>query len=173
MTFQSHQALQSSGSFENYPALAQSAVHLLPTAGPIFGVVIIIGLSVYRLKVMDKQNKAEDKGKISADDKSKYSPQNSKDLKDTTASSDATVSSSNTTISPSNNTSVSSTDLGGDNPETDYHRFLERYIDDLYNAGTEGDNILRSSGLGELVDNNWEPTFQQAIQIFAEFMNNF
>jgi hypothetical protein len=24
-----------------------------------------------------------------------------------------------------------------------------------------------------LVDNNWEPTFQQAIQIFAEFMNNF
>lgn len=173
MTFQSHQTLQSSGSFENYPALAQSAVHLLPTAGPIFGVVIIIGLSVYRLKVMDKQNKAEDKGKISADDKSKYSPQNSKDLKETTASSDATVSSSNTTISPSNNTSVSSTDTGGDNPETDYHKFLERYIDDLYNAGTEGDNILRSSGLGELVDNNWEPTFQQAIQIFAEFMNNF
>ena len=88
MTFQSHQALESSGSFADYPALAQSAVHLLPTAGPIFGVVIIIGLSVYRLKVMDKQNKAEDKGKISADDKSKYSHQNSKDSKDITASFD-------------------------------------------------------------------------------------
>jgi hypothetical protein len=24
-----------------------------------------------------------------------------------------------------------------------------------------------------LVDNNWEPTLQQAVQIFAEFMNNF
>jgi len=166
MTFQSHQALESSGSFTDYPALAQSAVHLLPTAGPIFGVVIIIGLSVYRLKVINKQNRAEDKGKISVEDKSKYSAQNSKDLKDTTVSSD-------TTVSPSNNTSVSYTDTGGNNPETDYHRFLERYIDDLYNAGTEGDNILRNSGLGELVDNNWEPKLQQAIQIFAEFMNNF
>jgi hypothetical protein len=158
MTFQSHQALESSGSFADYPALAESAVSLLPTAGPIFAVAIIIGLSVFRIRIMNKQDKAEEKGKISADDKSKYSPQNSKD---TTVSSDATVSSSNTTVSssnttvsPSNNTSVSSTDTGGNNPETDYHRFLERYIDDLYKAGTEGDNILREAGLGRLVDNN-------------------
>lgn len=143
MTLQAYQVLQESASFEQYPFIVASAISLLPTAGPIFAVAIIIGIGVVRIKIMHKQDKAEEKGKISADDKSKYSTQNSNN---TSVSSDTTVSSSNTTVSSSN--------TGGNNPEADYHKFLERYIDDLYNVGTEGDNMLREAGLNGLVNNN-------------------
>lgn len=90
MTLKSFQALQESGTFKEYPELAAAAISLLPIVGVMGVVTILIGLSVVRNKLMEKQNNAEDKGKISADDKSKYSPKNSNN---TVASSDTTVSS--------------------------------------------------------------------------------
>ena len=162
MTLQAFQSLQESGSFKEYPELVAAAIGLLPIAGPMAAVTIIIALSVIRGKLRVKQDNAEDKGKISVDDKSKYSPKNSNN---TAVSKDTAVSSPDTTVSSSN--------TGGNNPEEDYSKFLERYIDDLYNAGTDGDNMLREAGLNGLVDNNWTLSVEEAVQVFAEFMNNF
>lgn len=176
MKFQSHQALQQSGSFEEFPSLVSSAIEILPYAGPMFAVVIIIGISIARVNIINKQDNAEEKRKISLDDKSKYSPQdsnNSSVSSDTTvSSSNSTISSNNTTISSSNN-NISPSDAGGVSPGNDFSSILKRYIDDLYRAGIEGDTKLRESGLGELVDNNQIPSVDEAVRIFAEFMSNF
>ena len=50
---------------------------------------------------------------------------------------------------------------------------LQRYINDLYNILTEGDNMLREAGLNELVNNKYVPDPEQIFWILAEFMNHF
>jgi hypothetical protein len=179
--FQAHQAIQASGSFENYSTLATSLADSLPVSGIIFGAVMIIGVASFRLGIQNKQNRAEDKGKISKDDQSKYLPKESKDgvvSSDTTSSTKGTVSPIRKVVNNSSNTentnaSVTSPITGGADPDEDLHAFLEKYIDDLYKASIEGDDILRNRGLGGLVDHNYVPTLEEALEIYDKFMSNF
>lgn len=137
------QALVEYGSFELYPLLIKYVIAMLHTAGPMLGVTIVIGVGAARITIVNKQNNAEDEKIISEGDKSKYILQNSTPVSSDTASTAPLVSSPN----------VSSSNLGGNNLIQDYNKILERYIDDLYNTGTEGDNMLQEVGLGRLVDN--------------------
>lgn len=136
-----------SGDFLQYTALVTLGIKILPFAGPMFAVTIIISISTYRKLITVKQNNAEDLGRISKNDLPRYQGQNANNNNSVSTtnrgssttgySSDSSVS-SNSTITP---------DTIGNNPDQDYSNALQRYINDLYNVGTEGDNLLRSAGL--------------------------
>lgn len=140
---QHFEASCNSSSFNGYVGIVALGIGLIPLVTPPVAILIITGIAKFRLKIIDKQNLAEDKGKIDIEDKPLYTTNSSKN---------ATV--SNTTVSPSNSsefptsTSVTPSDTGGNNLVKDPSSILKGYIDDLYKALTKGDNLLQDENLG-------------------------
>lgn len=160
----------------NYTEYVQKHLSDISQEHIMLAVVIVIGISAWRLYVMRKIDRAEDKSKISENDKSKYlSEDSSKPVNNTADAGNNTADAGNNiTGSHVEGTNILNNNiLGGNNPQEDYANILKQYISDLYDDLTSGDDILREAGLDWLVDNNKIPSVDEVVEILTSYFSNF